>query len=91
MKFFVQRLVALLRWSPPLAGAWIEMPETVKKYRRQAVAPLAGAWIEISLPLNLQVICKSPPSRGRGLKCMQQRGRDANFASRPPRGGRGLK
>ena len=33
----------------PLAGAWIEMPETVKTHVSVSVAPLAGAWIEIKV------------------------------------------
>ena len=36
-----------LRAVAPLAGAWIEIRETLQQRKGSVVAPLAGAWIEI--------------------------------------------
>ena len=33
----------------PLAGAWVEMSNSVLKKPEYIVAPLAGAWVEIAL------------------------------------------
>ena len=33
----------------PLAGAWVEIIETLTPRELQEVAPLAGAWVEISV------------------------------------------
>ena len=35
----------------PLAGAWIEIEQSLEDLNGNAVAPLAGAWIEILLAL----------------------------------------
>ena len=53
----------------PLAGAWIEILNTVLLCVSQQVAPLAGAWIEMLSPYESAIaFAWSLPSRERGLK-----------------------
>ena len=56
-----------------MRGAWIEISAKLAVSRVwQRVAPLAGAWIEIDgRGKRHGLLAQSPPSRGRGLKCLQ--------------------
>ncbi len=58
----------------PHAGAWIETGFVCGIIFIYAVAPHAGAWIETKVSLSYSASAKSPPTRGRGLKLVFQRG-----------------
>ena len=50
----------------PLAGAWIEIAEALRKQAEGQVAPLAGAWIEIHRKEAKGRAPESHPLRVRG-------------------------
>ena len=53
----------------PYAGAWIETIDQLPTTESCGVAPYAGAWIETQVVNAKYVhICKSLPTRERGLK-----------------------
>ncbi len=70
----------------PLAGAWIEIIETMETLHASEVAPLAGAWIEISLVLSCLLWSRSLPSRERGLKLSGEAVEFEVGVGRSPRG-----
>ena len=53
--------------------------------------PSRGAWIEIVVFVGFIRGVKSPPSRGAWIEIIYHGAKPRKKASRPPRGGRGLK
>ena len=71
----------------PLAGAWIEIRETIMYYVQVGVAPLAGAWIEIVLHNGGMVPVFVAPLAGAWIEITWNKVYKYEFVSRPPRGG----
>ena len=77
----------LLFYVAPHAGAWIETIYVPQPSVHLFVAPHAGAWIETRISkFNLNLLCRSPPMRGRGLK-LSRFYDSCSLDSRPPCGG----
>ena len=56
----------------PLAGAWIEIPETSSQKAWGGVAPLAGAWIEIPRWMDIEWCYLVAPLAGAWIEMTQR-------------------
>ena len=74
----------------PLAGAWVEMSNSVLKKPEYIVAPLAGAWVEIALVSCKPKFNSVAPLAGAWVEIEQCLGTRCIWGSLPSRE-RGLK
>ena len=55
---------ALLQWSLPVQGAWIEIFSPLQQYRTMRSLPVQGAWIEIIRAVDKPYRVLSLPVQG---------------------------
>ena len=70
----------------PLAGAWIEIQESIHQELHQCVALLAGAWIEIEMHSVVENVLDVAPLAGAWIEILKESQESTSEKCRTPRG-----